>query len=88
MSASPGVLCNVCGAAVTPEQAAKLFSWYLCPQHADLAVHGARKMNQLVTDLGLTQERQAQIAQAGQGLFQAWQSVAPLVKSLAEKKGK
>ena len=69
--------CGVCSVDVDPKTAVRFAGVDLCPQHSDLALHGARKVTDLCAELGVTPEKQAAIADAGAGLYGLYRTFFP-----------
>lgn len=72
------VSCSVCGVDVDEGQVARLLSWALCPSHAELAIHASRQLNEAFSGMGIDASTQADILEAGQGIFRAWQAVGAM----------
>jgi hypothetical protein len=76
--------CTICQAIIPPEVDVRFLGGHLCPQHADLALHGARQVSDAFATVGLSVETQANLYQAFQGLKQAGKALAPVVSSFAK----
>lgn len=72
--------CAVCQTEIPAENVTKFVSWHLCELHADLAIHASKHVTDAVAELGIDVALQSAIAEAGQGIFQAYRALGSIAK--------
>lgn len=72
--------CAVCQVDIPADKAVRFVSWHLCELHADLALHASKHVTDAVAEMGIDVATQSAIAEAGQGIMQAYRAIGSMTK--------